>query len=208
MCASYIWRTQVCWLAHTAEIEISRTEVWESSFSESAWANGVSYGQDEFLRERELRWLCFAPDQNGLQGRQRVKAGDELLLDTLMLQKWGKGRSLRNPWKSLEKEISFQHLQSPETVWSLPKHQTRILWINKFPSSSSRSWKDQKQVSKMGEEKKEHERRKERWSQEPFSPWSSNFRLLACSQPELEEKRHLNCKLKLKLQQFLSGTAI
>lgn len=68
-----------------------------AAFSESAWANGVSYGQDEFLRERELRWLCFAPDQNGLQGRQRVKAGDELLLDTLMLQKWGKGRSLRNP---------------------------------------------------------------------------------------------------------------
>ena len=48
------------------------------------------------LRERELRWLCFAPDQNGLQ-RRGVKAGDELLLDTLMLQKWGKRSSLRNP---------------------------------------------------------------------------------------------------------------
>ena len=31
MCASYIWRTQVCWLAHAAEIEISKTEVWGSS---------------------------------------------------------------------------------------------------------------------------------------------------------------------------------
>ena len=58
MCASYIWRTQVCWLAHTAEIEISRTEVWE--FSESAWANGVSYGQDEVHKGNgvEVVMLC------------------------------------------------------------------------------------------------------------------------------------------------------
>ena len=46
------------WLAHTAEIEISRTEVWE--FSESAWANGVSYGQDEVHKGNgvEVVMLC------------------------------------------------------------------------------------------------------------------------------------------------------
>ena len=159
------------------------------------------------LRERELRWWCLAPDKNGLLGGLCGESWRWIAAGHLDATEMGKGKVSEEPMKVPRERNQLPTSAKARDGVITSKASNKNLWINEYPSSSSRSWKGQKQVSKMGEEKKGHERRKERWGQELFSPWPSNFRLLACGQPELE-KRHFNCKLKLKLQQFFSGTAI
>ena len=157
------------------------------------------------LRERELAWLCLAPGQNGLL------RGWKLEMNCCWTRRCCKSGEREGLWGTHEspsrgKLVSNICKVQRAPARPLPQHPSinqEFYESTKSPPQASDPERAKNKFVRW--EKKEHQRRKER-SQEPFSPWSSNFRLLACSQLKLEERRHFNCKLKL--QQFSSRTPI